>query len=140
MYITSNSLKKFSIVTFVLLLSLGLQIVDLSAETDESKTKQEITEPVVDEESKEESKTDAQDTETLAHIPLRAVQFCQGKYKKKGIGGIEIITVQCPEAESSCNCEVTKKNLRERVNCGGVIKNASKGSNLESCHSQIVGN
>ena len=46
--------------------------------------------------------------------------------------------MQCPEAESSCNCEVTKKNLRERVNCGGVIKNASKGSNLESCHSQIV--
>ncbi|GJM17103.1 MAG: hypothetical protein DHS20C13_24300 [Thermodesulfobacteriota bacterium] len=75
---------------------------------------------------------------TLMHVPLQTAQFCQGKYNKKGIGGIEIITVQCPYVLDTCNCEVSKKNLRERVNCGGVTKNSSEGSELISCDSTIV--
>lgn len=128
------------ITVYVLFLTPYLEVTAASAQTDETQSKAEASDPAVSEQSDDKSADEAQDPGSLAHVSPQTVQFCQGKYEKKGIGGVEIITVECPESTDKCSCEVNKSNLTERVNCGGVVKNASKGSNLLSCDSRIVGN
>lgn len=67
------------------------------------------------------------------------VQFCQGKFKRLGAPGVEIITVRCPKVDDSCNCEWEKKVLSRWVECGGVRKDSTVGSELLNCESKIVG-
>jgi hypothetical protein len=151
---------KFKLITFIIssfFLTLCIQITAVSAEPTsaeilsselaqssesvESADKEDIAELDSEETGPDNSSNqETKDTGTLMHVPSAPVQFCQGKYEKKGIGGVEIVTVKCPEVTNTCNCEVSEKSLQERVNCGGVIKNSTKGSNLMSCDSQIVGN
>lgn len=73
-------------------------------------------------------------------IKSNPIQFCRGKYEKLGDTGFEIITVMCPSVEDLCICEIDIKAFREYVMCGGVRKNASKGSDIKDCESVIIGN
>lgn len=119
------------------------QVVQNNKET--SGESEDALESQEDKSSAEENKTkeSKEEDENLKMLEQGIpdhVQYCQGHYKKKGISGSEIITVKCPNVTDSCNCEVIKKNFRERVNCGGNIKNASKGSDLIECNTIILGN
>jgi len=70
---------------------------------------------------------------------IGAVQFCQGKFKKLGGAGVEIITLECPSADDNCSCEIDNKSFSKWIECGGLRKDSSKGSDLLSCESVIVG-
>ena len=67
------------------------------------------------------------------------IQYCQGKFKRLGGTGVEIITVRCAKADDSCNCEGEKKSPTKWVECGGLRKDSTIGSDLLSCESKIVG-
>jgi hypothetical protein len=67
------------------------------------------------------------------------IQYCQGKFKRLGGTGVEIITIRCPKVDDSCNCEGEKKSPTKWVECGGVRKDSTIGSDLLSCESKIVG-
>lgn len=67
------------------------------------------------------------------------IQYCQGKFKRLGGTGVEIITVRCPKVDDSCNCEGEKKSPTKWVECGDVRKDSTIGSDLLSCESKIVG-
>jgi len=129
---------RFTIFCLALLFAASFLVLETFSQTSENTIDKEmvVSEPDV-KMSADDNNKEAEDT--LMHVPFQTVQYCQGKYNKKGIGGIEIITVQCPDVTATCNCEVNKKNLRERVNCGGVTKNSSEGSELISCDSRIIG-
>lgn len=129
---------RFTIFSLALLFAASFVALETFSQTSEDTIDKETVvsdsdTPIVD------NKTEEPTQETLKHVPSQSVQYCQGKYNKKGIGGVEIITVQCPQVTDTCNCEVNKKNLRERVNCGGVVKNSSEQSELISCDSRIIG-
>ncbi|MFQ5786746.1 MAG: hypothetical protein ACE5H1_02075 [Thermodesulfobacteriota bacterium] len=79
---------------------------------------------------------DKQDPKVTISDP---VQFCQGKFKKIKGSGIEIITLKCPRVDDKCSCEKDKKNDSEWLDCGGLRKFSSNGSDLLSCESIIVG-
>ena len=147
--------QRYSFIICAFFLTLGFQISLVSAEpqsaeisgfelaqssqSEEDADKEDTAESAADsEEPYNSSNKETKNSGTLMHAPSAPVQFCQGKYEKKGIGGVEIVTVKCPEVTNTCNCEVSKKSLQERVNCGGVIQNPSKGSNLMSCDSVIL--
>ncbi len=67
------------------------------------------------------------------------VQFCRGKFKKIKGSGIEIITLKCPKVDDNCSCEKDKKSDSNWLDCGALKKFSSKGSDLLSCESIIVG-
>lgn len=66
-------------------------------------------------------------------------QYCQGRFKRLGGTGVEIITVRCPKVDDSCNCEADKKSPTKWIECGGVRKDSTIGADLLSCESKIVG-
>ncbi len=66
-------------------------------------------------------------------------QYCQGRFKRLGGTGVEIITVRCPKVDDSCNCEADKKSATKWIECGGVRKDSTVGADLLSCESKIVG-
>lgn len=72
-------------------------------------------------------------------VVFEPIQYCQGKFKRLGGTGVEIITVRCPKADDSCNCEGEKKSPTKWVECGDVRKDSTIGSDLLSCESKIVG-
>jgi len=67
------------------------------------------------------------------------IQYCQGRFKRLGGTGVEIITIRCPKVDDSCNCEADKKSPTKWIECGGVRKDSTIGSDLLSCESKIVG-
>ena len=67
------------------------------------------------------------------------IQYCQGRFKKLGGTGVEIITIRCPKVDDSCNCEADKKSPAKRIECGGARKESTIGSELLSCESKIIG-
>jgi len=79
---------------------------------------------------------DRPDTKVIISDP---VQFCQGKFKKIKGSGIEIITLKCPRVDDNCSCEKDKKTDSKWLECGGLKKFSSVGSDLLSCESIIVG-
>ena len=79
---------------------------------------------------------DKQDPKVIISDP---VQFCQGKFKKIKGSGIEIITLKCPKVDDNCSCEKDKKSDSNWLDCGALKKFSSKGSDLLSCESIIVG-
>jgi len=103
------------------------------SETNEEKSSDEKTEQG----SGDELAVEDKDTEEIV-VKSKPVQFCQGKYKDKGLGGDVIVTVQCPNVVDNCKCEVEKRGLRESVNCGGAKKIAPKLVDLVSCESILV--
>jgi hypothetical protein len=67
------------------------------------------------------------------------IQYCQGRFKKLGGTGVEIITIRCSRVDDSCNCEADKKSPSKWIECGGARKESSIGSDLLSCESKIIG-
>lgn len=67
------------------------------------------------------------------------IQYCQGRFKRLGGTGVEIITVRCPKVDDSCNCEADKKSPTKWIECGGLRKESTIGSDLLSCESKIIG-
>jgi hypothetical protein len=67
------------------------------------------------------------------------IQYCQGRFKRLGGTGVEIITIRCPKVDDSCNCEADKKAATKWIECGGARKDSTIGSDLLSCESKIVG-
>lgn len=67
------------------------------------------------------------------------VQYCQGRFKRLGGTGVEIITIRCPKVDDSCNCEADKKSPTKWIECGGARKESTIGSDLLSCESKIIG-
>ncbi len=67
------------------------------------------------------------------------IQYCQGRFKRLGGTGVEIITIRCPKVDDSCNCEADKKTATKWIECGGARKDSTIGSDLLSCESKIVG-
>jgi hypothetical protein len=72
-------------------------------------------------------------------IVFEPIQYCQGKFKRLGGTGVEIITIRCPKVDDSCNCEGEKKSPTKWVECGDIRKDSAIGSDLLSCESKIVG-
>lgn len=67
------------------------------------------------------------------------IQYCQGRFKRLGGTGVEIITISCPKVDDSCNCEADKKSPTKWIECGGARKDSTAGSDLLSCESKIIG-
>jgi hypothetical protein len=72
-------------------------------------------------------------------VVFEPIQYCQGRFKRLGGTGVEIITIRCPKVDDSCSCEGEKKGPTKWVECGGVRKDSTIGSDLLSCESKIVG-
>ena len=72
-------------------------------------------------------------------VVFEPIQYCQGRFKRLGGTGVEIITIRCPKVDDSCNCEADKKNATKWIECGGARKDSTIGSDLLSCESKIVG-
>ena len=72
-------------------------------------------------------------------VVFEPVQYCQGRFKRLGGTGVEIITVRCPKVDDSCNCEADKKSPTKWIECGGERKDSTIGSDLLSCESKIIG-
>ncbi len=72
-------------------------------------------------------------------VVFEPVQYCQGRFKRLGGTGVEIITVRCPKVDDSCNCEADKKSPTKWIECGGARKDSTIGSDLLSCESKIIG-
>jgi hypothetical protein len=98
-------------------------------------------EETIDNENEEADGAEEQsDVKGNAHgMVFEPTQFCQGKFKRLGGTGVEIITIRCPRVDDSCNCEGEKKSQTKWVECGGVRKDSTIGSDLLSCESKIVG-
>ncbi len=95
--------------------------------------------PEVAEPTPQKPKEEPTEPEPIAKPePVKPIQYCQGKYRWRGLSEMEIVTVRCPEVTSTCRCDVDKK-IKERVNCGGRIKNASGKAELVDCNSIIIG-
>lgn len=125
------------VICLALFISKNFVVLEAFSQTGDGASSQEKV--VSDSETKNvKDETEEPDQDSLIPNSGQVVQFCQGKYNKKGIGGIEIVTVECPNVTDVCNCEVSKNNLLERVNCGGAIKNSSERSQLISCDSTII--
>ena len=118
---------------------------DLPLATDNSFTYQ------LSQNDKESDTTDAKDEnadtaneqgvvkENGSGAAFEPVQYCQGRFKRLGGTGVEIITIRCPKVDDSCNCEADKKSATKWVECGGARKDSTIGSDLLSCESKIVG-
>ena len=135
------SLKSITLIALMLILAFAFAVRYAPAQEsgDTDVTTKEQDQKVVQEEAA------ADEAETMELInegsPTPShTRYCEGKYQKKGIDGVEIITVECPDITDTCTCEVTKGNLKKRVNCGGSIKNASEGSEFLDCSSVILSN
>jgi hypothetical protein len=72
-------------------------------------------------------------------VIFEPIQYCQGRFKRLGGTGVEIITIRCPKVDDSCNCEADKKSPTKWIECGGSRKDSTIGSDLLSCESKIVG-
>jgi len=139
-----------SIVCFVLFITLILTNPVFSDDEGKQDAQQKTTEDKGGSETNEKSSDEKieqgsgdvqtvedKDTKEIV-IKSKPVQFCQGKYTDKGLGGNVIVTVQCPNVVDNCKCEVDKRGLRENVNCGDAKKIAPKLVDLVSCESIIV--
>jgi hypothetical protein len=72
-------------------------------------------------------------------VIFEPIQYCQGRFKRLGGTGVEIITIRCPKVDDSCNCEADKKSPTKWIECGGARKDSTIGADLLSCESKIVG-
>jgi hypothetical protein len=84
-------------------------------------------------------KDDSSDKTSGSCAVFEPIQYCQGRFKKLGGTGVEIITIRCSKVDDSCNCEADKKSPTKWIECGGARKESSIGSDLLSCESKIIG-
>jgi hypothetical protein len=84
-------------------------------------------------------KEESSDMKDGSGVTFEPIQYCQGRFKRLGGTGVEIITIRCPKVDDSCNCEADKKSATKWIECGGARKDSTIGSDLLSCESKIVG-
>jgi hypothetical protein len=84
-------------------------------------------------------KDESGDKRSGSGVVFELIQYCQGRFKRLGGIGVEIITIRCPKVDDSCNCEADKKSPTKWIECGGARKESTIGSELLSCESKIIG-